>query len=163
MRRQGALPFNTYRTVCVRLCDGYYFPVSFSTMQSQFPKDAQVCSSKCAAPAELFYYQNPGGEIEQATSVAGQPYSKLPNAFRHRKEVVQGCSCRSADYQPELLGQKGPRRADSAPAQNTVPVPVAPKRPPAKAAATPAAGGASDQDVIAQTIERTKPAAPAPR
>lgn len=163
MRRQGALPFNTYRTVCVRLCDGYYFPVSFSTMQSQFPKDAQVCSSKCAAPAELFYYQNPGGEIEQATSIGGQPYSKLPNAFRHRKEVVQGCSCRSAEYQPELLGQKGQRRAEPAPAQNTVPVPVAPKKPPVKAAATPAAGAGSDQDLIAQTIERTKPAVPAPR
>ena len=112
MRRQGQLPFNTYRTVCVRLCDGYYFPVSFSTMQSQFPKDAQACSSKCAAPTELFFYQNPGGEMEQAQSVSGQPYSKLPNAFRHRKEVVQGCSCKVAEYQPELLGQKGQKRAD---------------------------------------------------
>ena len=163
MRQQGALPFSTYRTVCVRLCDGYYFPVSFSTMQSQFPKDAQACSSKCAAPTELFYYQNPGGEMEQATSVSGQPYSKLPNAFRHRKEVVQGCSCKVAEYQPEMLGQRGQKRADTAPSQNTVPVPVAPKKQQVKAAATPPAGAASDQDVIAQTIERTKPAPPAPR
>jgi Protein of unknown function (DUF2865) len=174
MRRQGQLPFSTFRTVCVRLCDGYYFPVSFSTMQSQFPKDAQVCASKCAAPAELFYYQNPGGEMEQAQSVNGQPYTKLPNAFRHRKEVVTGCSCKVADYQPELLGQKGQRRAEPAaapagpaataaastvqtgtPGNPSAPVAVigAPvKRAQAKAAPPAAAG----DDLIAQTIERSR-------
>jgi hypothetical protein len=31
----------TYRTVCVRLCDGFYFPISFSTYRSHFKKDAQ--------------------------------------------------------------------------------------------------------------------------
>ena len=174
MRRQGTLPFSTYRTVCVRLSDGYYFPVSFSTMQSQFPKDSQVCSSKCAAPAELFYYQNPGGEMEQATSVAGQPYSKLPNAFRHRKEVVQGCSCKQAEYQPELLGVKAGRRAEPA-GQTVLPGqavagqaappagPQGPRKPQSRTAAPGAP--ASEQDLIAQTIERTRPpvAAPAQR
>jgi hypothetical protein len=176
MRRQGQLPFSTFRTVCVRLCDGYYFPVSFSTMQSQFPKDAQACSSKCAAPTELFYYQNPGGEMEQAQSVAGQPYSKLPNAFRHRKEVVQGCSCKVAEYQPELLGQKGQKRAEPAvsaqpstsaasvqtgtPGNPSAPVAVigAPvKRAQAKTPAGPAgpSNGGGD-DLIAQTIERSR-------
>ena len=173
MRRQGQLPFSTFRTVCVRLCDGYYFPVSFSTMQSQFPKDAQVCSSKCAAPTELFYYQNPGGEMEQAQSVSGQPYSKLPNAFRHRKEVVQGCSCKVAEYQPELLGQKGQKRAEpagqpagpaSAASANvqtgavgnpSAPVAVigAPVRRAQSKAAAPVAAG---DDLIAQTIVRSR-------
>ncbi|HYD16230.1 MAG TPA: DUF2865 domain-containing protein, partial [Hyphomicrobium sp.] len=56
----GALPYATYRTVCVRLCDGYYFPVSFSTLPNHFQRDEEVCQSKCASPAELYYHQNPG-------------------------------------------------------------------------------------------------------
>ena len=91
----------TYRTVCVRLCDGYYFPVSFSTLPSHFSQDAEVCTSKCAAPAELYYYPNPGGSIEQSQSVNSQEaYTKLKVAFRYRKEYVNGCSCKSAEYVP---------------------------------------------------------------
>ena len=66
----GNLPFATYRTLCVRLCDGYYFPVSFSTLPNHFQRDADVCQSQCAAPAELYYHQNPGGAVEQMVSVS---------------------------------------------------------------------------------------------
>ena len=38
----NGLPFATYRTVCVRLCDGYYFPVSFSTLPSHFARDTET-------------------------------------------------------------------------------------------------------------------------
>ena len=37
----GNLPFATYRTLCVRLCDGYYFPVSFSTLPNHFQRDSE--------------------------------------------------------------------------------------------------------------------------
>ena len=95
----GNLPFATYRTLCVRLCDGYYFPVSFSTLPNHFQRDAQLCQSQCAAPAELYYHQNPGGAVEQAVSAsAQQPYTSLKSAFRYRKEFVPGCSCKQAEY-----------------------------------------------------------------
>jgi hypothetical protein len=95
------LGFATYRTLCVRLCDGYYFPVSFSTLPNHFERDAQVCQSQCAAPAELYYHQNPGGSVEQMLSFAGQlPYTSLKTAFRYRKEFVSGCSCKRAEYDP---------------------------------------------------------------
>src|SRR5712672_174426 len=29
----------TYRTVCVRTCDGFYFPISFATVPARFPDD----------------------------------------------------------------------------------------------------------------------------
>jgi hypothetical protein len=99
----GDLPFATYRTLCVRLCDGYYFPVSFSTLPNHFQRDAEVCQQQCAAPAELFYHQNPGGAVEQMISYSGQqPYTSLKTAFRYRKEFVQGCSCKQAEYNPNL-------------------------------------------------------------
>jgi hypothetical protein len=111
----GNLPFATYRTLCVRLCDGYYFPVSFSTLPNHFQRDAQLCQSQCAAPAELFYHQNPGGAVEQMVSINGQPYTSLKTAFRYRKEFIQGCSCKQAEYSPAVDNKK----ADAAPAQST--------------------------------------------
>jgi hypothetical protein len=105
----------TYRTICVRLCDGYFFPISFSTLQTHFDRDIDACQSRCAAPAELFYYQNPGGTMDQAISArTRQPYSGLKTAFRYRKEFVQGCSCKQAEYTPSPA-DRGDRRADSQP------------------------------------------------
>jgi hypothetical protein len=34
--------------------------------------------------------------MDQAVSNAGQLYTALPNAYRYRKEVTAGCSCRKA-------------------------------------------------------------------
>jgi hypothetical protein len=103
----GSLPFATYRTLCVRLCDGYYFPVSFSTLPNHFQRDADVCQARCAAPADLYYHQNPGGAVEQMVSVTTQePYTSLKTAWRYRKEFVQGCSCKQAEYVPQVAGQK---------------------------------------------------------
>ena len=91
-------PSGTYRTVCVRTCDGFYFPISYSTVPSRFPADAQACQRLCpASQAALYTFHNPGEAIEQAVSADGSaPYTALPNAFRYRKEIVSGCSCRAA-------------------------------------------------------------------
>jgi hypothetical protein len=103
----GNLPFATYRTLCVRLCDGYYFPVSFSTLPNHFQRDSELCQSQCAAPAELYYHQNPGGAVEQMVSAGNQqPYTSLKSAWRYRKEFVQGCSCKAAEYVPPAGGDK---------------------------------------------------------
>ena len=108
-----SLDVATYRTICVRLCDGYFFPVSFSTLQTHFDRDAEACQSRCAAPAELYFYQNPGGTVEQAVSVRNKaPYTSLKTAFRYRKEFVQGCSCKQAEYTPSP-NDRGDRRADT--------------------------------------------------
>lgn len=97
----GSLGYATYRTLCVRLCDGYYFPVSFSTLPNHFPRDQEACQSRCAAPVQLYYYQNPGGAVDQMVAVdSSEPYSKLNTAFRYRKEYVKGCSCKLAEYKP---------------------------------------------------------------
>ena len=88
-------PSGTYHTVCVRACDGFYFPISYSTVPSRFADDARACTRLCpAAEAELYSFRNPGENMEQAVSVAGQPYTTLANAFRYRKEIIAGCSCR---------------------------------------------------------------------
>src|SRR5215470_5542313 len=40
---------NGYRTLCVRTCDGYYFPISFSTAPTRFAEDEQTCQKLCPA------------------------------------------------------------------------------------------------------------------
>ncbi len=87
-------PGSTYRTICVRMCDGYYFPINFATTQESFPNDEQTCQRQCGSPARLYYYPNPGGEVQQAMALDGTPYTALHNAFRYRKELVRSCSCR---------------------------------------------------------------------
>jgi hypothetical protein len=127
----GNLPFATYRTICVRLCDGYFFPVSFSTLPTYFERDEEICQSRCAAPVELFYHQNPGGSVEQAVSVKSrQVYSTMKTAFRYRREFVQGCSCKQAEYLPSVAGQPGDRRADApqGAAAPAAPQPFSPRR-----------------------------------
>lgn len=136
----------TYRTVCVRLCDGYYFPMSFSTLPSHFPQDADACSSKCAAPAELYYYPNPGGSIDQAVALRSQEaYNKLKFAFRYRKEVVKGCSCKLAEYVP--ADGSAPKKAEIAPGQTS------PQQ---------RTGDASGYDARAMAAQSAAAAAPAP-
>src|SRR5229473_1731397 len=87
----------TFRTVCVRSCDGGYFPISFATVPARFPDDEKTCKSLCpATEATLFSYRNPGEDINQAVSINGQPYSSSPNAFRYRQEFNPSCSCKAA-------------------------------------------------------------------
>jgi hypothetical protein len=107
----AGLPFATYRTVCVRLCDGYYFPISFSTLPNHFSRDANACQSRCAAPTELYFHQNPGQSVNQMVSHRSQhAYADLKTAFKYRKEYVRGCSCKQAEFVPGTESQ-APRKA----------------------------------------------------
>src|ERR1700712_1952578 len=87
----------TFRTVCVRSCDGAYFPISFATVPARFPDDEKTCKALCpAADASLYSYRNPGEDMSQAVSINGQPYSSSPNAFRYRQEFNPSCACKAA-------------------------------------------------------------------
>src|ERR1700757_1660295 len=87
----------TFRTVCVRSCDGFYFPISFATVPARFPDDERTCKALCpAAEATLYSYRNPGEDMTSAVSINGQPYSSSPNAFRYRQEFNPSCSCKAA-------------------------------------------------------------------
>lgn len=89
------LSVSTYRTLCVRTCDGYYFPISFRTGPERFPEDEQTCQRLCpAAEVALYSHRNPGEEIGQAVSIAGRAYRDLPTAFRYRQSLDAACSCR---------------------------------------------------------------------
>jgi cell division protein FtsB len=115
---QQTLPFASYRTMCVRTCDGFYFPISFATMSSRFREDEAKCREQCAAPAELFIYRNPGEDVEQMVSLDGRPYSQMKYAFKHRRIFVKGCSCKPDEYSLQEIAQSeqgGGRQAGANP------------------------------------------------
>jgi hypothetical protein len=82
------------KTLCVRKCDGYYFPISPNAGRGRFEADATLCQASCPnADVELFV--QPGGtEMSEAVSLSGTVYSSLPNAFRYRTSFDSSCTCR---------------------------------------------------------------------
>jgi len=86
--------YGGYRTICVRLCDGYYFPINFSTSRQRFAADATKCINQYAlGDAELYYYPT-GGDPAQAVSLSGQRYFQQPNAFAFRQTFHPQCAIR---------------------------------------------------------------------
>lgn len=121
-------PSGRYRSVCVRTCDGFFFPISYSTYAGRLSEDASMCQANCAAPAELYVYRT-GGDIAQAISLNGTAYADLPNAFKYREKYVKGCSCKQAEYNPteiEAAGQKAEAAPGTTQAAAPAPAPAAP-------------------------------------
>ncbi|MEZ5788258.1 MAG: DUF2865 domain-containing protein [Xanthobacteraceae bacterium] len=86
---------STYRTLCVRTCDGFYFPISFQTTPAHFAEDEQTCQRLCpATEVQLYSHRNPGEEIRQAVSTSGRLYRDLPTAFKYRTSLDATCTCR---------------------------------------------------------------------
>ena len=80
-----------YRTLCVRTCDGFYFPISFSTSRARFKIDEAVCKAMYGgADAELYVHYN-GSPSEQAASLSGKRYLNLPTALLYRSEFNRSC------------------------------------------------------------------------
>jgi len=100
----------TYRTICVRTCDGYYFPISFATTPDRFRDDEAACQRMCpAAEVSLYTYHNPGEDVAQAVSLNGRLYTELPAAFSYRKALNPACSCRRpGESWAEALKATGP-------------------------------------------------------
>ncbi|SFV35707.1 Protein of unknown function [Devosia crocina] len=93
----GYQGYATVRTVCVRLSDGYFWPISYSTLPDYVGNDAQQCQAMCPnTQVDLYYYDNPGQEPEQMRNMSGSPYTSLPTAFAYRNKFDTSASCRAA-------------------------------------------------------------------
>lgn len=84
----------TYRTLCVRTCDGFYYPISFATTPARFADDEATCKATCPASDVALYAHPTNADVRSATSISGRPYTDLANAFRYRQAFDPACSCR---------------------------------------------------------------------
>lgn len=94
-----------FRTLCVRTCDGYYWPMSFSTTRSHFGADAARCEASCQSPSKLFVYANPGGSPENMYDLEGNAYTTTENAFLYRTEYRSDCRCKPAPWSKEAKAE----------------------------------------------------------
>ncbi|MGV8856664.1 MAG: DUF2865 domain-containing protein [Devosia sp.] len=95
----GNQGYQTVRTVCVRLTDGYFWPISYATLPNYVSNDAGVCQASCpTTPVALYFYDNPGQEPEQMRNEFGEPYTALPTAFAYRTalDTSPSASCKVA-------------------------------------------------------------------
>ncbi len=78
------------RAVCVRTCDGYFFPLPTGGREGA----GEMCQALCPATETQVYFMSQDGDIERAASQTGRPYTDLPNASRYKKAFDPGCACR---------------------------------------------------------------------
>jgi hypothetical protein len=79
--------------VCVRACDGSFFPVSDPGGN---PSDLhEVCQSLCPNATVALYSFPFGGVIDEAVSANGELYVNSPNAHKFEQTFDASCSCRA--------------------------------------------------------------------
>ena len=93
-----------YRSLCVRTCDGFYFPIGDNVGRERLYQDARTCAARCDGEAALYYPVN-GGSPETMVDMAGRAYSQTQTAFLYRKTLVQGCTCKSAPWSAETAAR----------------------------------------------------------
>lgn len=108
------------RTVCVRLCDGYFFPVAFHPGPASLENDAARCTAMCpGTPTALYKHTLPNEETEDMISVAtGEAYTALQTAFAYKQDgYLQSrpaqCSCRLSGIVDETETATTPRDDDA--------------------------------------------------
>jgi uncharacterized protein DUF2865 len=100
-RQRSAASHRTYRTVCVRLCDGYFFPISFAVLHQYLVRDARRCEEGCGGEARLFYHSDVNADIADMKDLEGRPYSKLERAFLYRTAYFPNCKCQPHPWENE--------------------------------------------------------------
>ncbi len=98
-----------FRTLCVRTCDGYFFPISYSSSRGNFDRDSKACAAMCpGTDVALYYHRVPSEESDQMISVATrQPYADLPTAFDYKEADFvrpEGCACGAAKAYSIIAG-----------------------------------------------------------
>src|ERR1700677_615460 len=82
------------KAVCVRSCDGSFFPVSYSAGSNRLDDLQDMCRALCPNADVGLYTYAPSADIETAVSISGARYIDSPNALKYRKSVDSTCSCR---------------------------------------------------------------------
>ena len=85
----------TFRTVCVRLCDGAMTPISFATSKDRLALDALRCRRSCSGPTRLYVERNRADESGRLVDLDGKPYEALPSAYKFRTSYDAACTCRA--------------------------------------------------------------------
>jgi hypothetical protein len=109
-------PRQTYRTMCVRACDGYFYPMSYAVTASEFERDEKRCEASCPGVTMELYYGETGVDdaARMQSTKSSKFYADLPAAFLHQKvnaKKPEGCVC-NARKGFDVVAGKPPRGED---------------------------------------------------
>jgi len=156
--------YHTVRTLCVRKTDGFYWPISYSTLVDYVANDAEQCRAMCPGlDVDMYYYDNPGQEPAQAINQWGEPYTNLPNAFRFRNEFDTTAKCNSTmDQGAVQVAQlaNGGTRAMVTFRGDTFPLPIRDARRGTQPVATAPLQVAQAETFVDVPLPRRRPSAP---
>ncbi len=121
----------SYRTTCVRTCDGYFFPMSYAASLADFERDQKSCDVRCpGTEMQVFFHENdprrvlaPGADdsATMISTVTGTRYSELPSAYLYKSLDAprpKSCGCNPVrDFETLAgsppMGEKPPTESGS--------------------------------------------------
>jgi hypothetical protein len=87
-----------YRALCVRACDGYYFPVNSGGGTAGSPVDAAACEATYGGGAKAELFVGPlSGDVANTRSLSGSRYGDQPYAFSYRTKYNAVCVAQLQD------------------------------------------------------------------
>lgn len=95
---EGRRRTGRFRAVCVRLCDGYYWPMNDRATSQSLYQIADQCRSACGTEARLFYSENDSDDAAAMMDLSGRRYDSLKTAFVYREKLISGCSCKPSPW-----------------------------------------------------------------
>lgn len=150
-QRLPVSPTGRVRTLCVRTCDGGFFPISSQSSATDFARDADLCQKMCpGVPTELYYQSLFEAETSEMVSAqTGLRYSEMPNAFTYRnRSRDSSCICNlNAYYQDERASSASVNNPEAS--TSTIEVPSSQPSP-----AMPAEAGAQRRPLERELDER---------
>jgi hypothetical protein len=108
------------QAVCVRTCDGGFFPLSFSASSAGSDQLLELCKALCPNAEVQLFTRNPARDISTAVSADGvTDYESLPNALKYTKNFDPNCGCKPPNqswveayaHAEQLLGEMGGAKA----------------------------------------------------
>ncbi|RRI03515.1 DUF2865 domain-containing protein [Mesorhizobium tamadayense] len=152
-----------FRTVCVRTCDGYFFPMSNAASYGDFERDQKNCESSCpGTEMQVFYTHAMDDDAGNMTSSAtGRPYSELPTAYLYKSANFSRppqCGCNAQAENFSIIAGNPPNPEPSQPdreARPFIPMPAAKPDPGADPETLANAEGELDREAIKRLTTET--------
>jgi len=94
-----------YTAMCVRMCDGYYWPMSNRAKRGKFYDLSRRCEDSCNGDAKLFYMPSHSSDVKRMTDLSGRAYEYINTAFLYRKKLVKSCTCKPMPWSNSARAQ----------------------------------------------------------
>jgi hypothetical protein len=87
-------PAGGSEALCVRTCDGGFFPLIYSAQHANPDTLTDLCKASCPNAEVKVYTRVPGQEVKTAVGLDGSPYMDLPAALKFEKSYDPACTCK---------------------------------------------------------------------